>query len=241
VRQFLLYGLYGVLAGGFFLVAHMPATQLVARMGDTGPLRLVGQHGTLWSGGARSIRLNDVTAGPLDWRWQPWRLLLGRIALELDSRHALLNFNGRLELPLTGGRAELLEASADADPMLTGLPLGGRLAATIASLTWSGETPQLDAGLVWRQASSALLPGVGLGEIEVVADGAAARVETRAGAPADVRLTGAVDLRADALHYRLDAAGLTRPGRESLQRLRGTGKPLADGGLRFEGDMRLML
>ena len=166
----------GITAYLMLLVATLPATMLDAALAhaSNGRLRMVQAEGTLWSGSAQieilDARQRTSIAIPMSWRVSLrtlWRAQLG-CEIELDR-------SGRY-IPVTLSRNALKLSGADLNvsaavfgialPQVAPLALGGTLLAHISSLEVTRTDIRTDAHIQWRDASSALVRVVPLGNYQ---------------------------------------------------------------------------
>lgn len=158
------------------LLAGAPATLIdaVLQHSGDGRLRLAEARGTLWSGsGVLEIRSADGSLGigkALAWRFLPGSILSGRLLCEVA-----LEQDGRFAVALTPARIELADAAVSlpaaalglALPQLAPLGPGGAVRLHVEHLTIEHGAIQGRATLHWRDAVSALAPGVPLGDYEL--------------------------------------------------------------------------
>jgi len=65
-------------------------------------------QGTIWRGGCGVLRRGALQLGPVQWQWQPWRILRGELAAQLRSADPRLQ--GQLQLARSfGGQLSLRE------------------------------------------------------------------------------------------------------------------------------------
>ncbi len=210
--------LAGVMAFGAGLISHWPARSLAPILPEGIACGRLG--GTIWTGHCAGLSAGGRTLGNARWRLRPAALLLGRMSVivQLDSA------GGPLAGELTarvGGRVEARRVIANLDlrrAQMPGLPadLGGRIAADLPSITWSGRglehvTGRVEARDLTRGDTDVLR----LGSFELAFDPAApgkppiARVQDLGGPlwlratlawvpPAGYLLEGEVQARADA-------------------------------------------
>ena len=124
------YLLLGVLCYILFVFISLPASVLVrqvfAKMEATQKLYLQNVHGTLWKGESLNAHYGQVNLGKLDWKLNPFGLLLGN--LDLDLRFGQQNTQGRGELALGFGGKLLVEdvdvrmPAGDLAPLFYGYP-----------------------------------------------------------------------------------------------------------------------
>jgi general secretion pathway protein N len=77
--------LTGVLAYLVFLLATFPAARLATRLQTKGFLT-AGVTGTIWNGSAAAIQFKGLTLGPTEWHISVWRLLSGKISVDLHTK-----------------------------------------------------------------------------------------------------------------------------------------------------------
>lgn len=178
-----------------FLAVLAPATLLDAglRHATNGTLRLAQAHGTLWSGSGRLEIVNAAaTAGvgkDLSWTLRPGALWRGRLDFEVAIDHAASPFPVHISVR----RIDLanvdftLPASALGVAVARIAPLGprGELVFHIAKFSRVAGNVAVDAGMTWRDASSALTPIAPLGTYQLQVNDAAglvtAALRTRSG------------------------------------------------------------
>ena len=94
-----LWWLFGFVLFALFAVLQMPAAWLLEKYAPDTPYV---QHvsGNLWQGSA--IWQLPVSATPLtgaaEWSWQPWHLLLGKLAAEVDISSEQTRLNGQVKV-----------------------------------------------------------------------------------------------------------------------------------------------
>lgn len=97
-----LWWLVGFILFALFAVLQMPAAWLLEKYAPDTPYI---QHvsGNLWQGSA--IWQMPVSATPLtgtvDWSWQPWHLLLGKLSADVDINSEQTRLNGQVKLGLS--------------------------------------------------------------------------------------------------------------------------------------------
>src|SRR5262245_23274117 len=64
----------GIAAFLVFLVAMVPAAQLAGRLPPA--IDMAGLGGTIWSGRARSLSIENRPLGAVSWSCRPWRLVM---------------------------------------------------------------------------------------------------------------------------------------------------------------------
>jgi general secretion pathway protein N len=83
----------GVLAYLLFLLLTFPAVRLSNRLQANG-IVAAGLSGTVWNGSAAAIQLNGMTLGPTQWNISPWRLLTGKLSVDIHAKRDDGYFDG---------------------------------------------------------------------------------------------------------------------------------------------------
>jgi hypothetical protein len=96
--------LAGAAAFALSLVATVPAATALALLGGD-RLRASGAMGTLWSGSAAALEVGAVRLGETHWDVAVTRLLLGRLAADVETRIGDGEFRGALSTGLSGSLA----------------------------------------------------------------------------------------------------------------------------------------
>lgn len=94
-----LWWLVGLVLFALFTVLQMPAAWLLEKYAPNSPYV---QHvsGNLWQGSAVwQVPVTTVPlAGSVHWSWQPWQLLLGKVAADVDINTGQTRLNGQLKI-----------------------------------------------------------------------------------------------------------------------------------------------
>jgi general secretion pathway protein N len=159
--------LLGAAAYGAFLLATLPAAVVAPRVAaaTSGRVTLEQAAGTVWSGSARVAISGRGFAAVLDevrWRFQPARLLSGRLAYAVEARMGGLRGEAEVSRTPLAWRADGLRAKGDATAIAALVPLAavwspaGEIALEAPQLAWQGERITGAATLDWRDAASSL-------------------------------------------------------------------------------------
>ena len=161
----------GIAAFLVFLAIRMPASLLLRWLPAS--VATDGLQGTIWSGQARSVRVQGRSVGAASWSCRPWRIVL----LEWSCRVWLRPPDGELSVALSGGFAGVLQGQdlAGSLPISLfegmGVPTGwtGVLELDIGRLRF-GTDSRLDAeGRLFLRDLKAPGPGgARLGDFELV-------------------------------------------------------------------------
>jgi len=180
--------LLGAAAYGAFLVAALPAAVVAPRMAaaTSGRVTLAEAAGTVWDGSARVAISGRGFSAVLDevrWRFQPARLLSGRLAYMVEARLGGLRGEAEVSRTPLAWRADGLRAKGDAAAFATLVPVAavwspaGEIALEAPQLAWDGERATGTATFDWRDATSTLSPVRPLGSwrAQATAEGASVK------------------------------------------------------------------
>ena len=202
MRPGTLVALVGIPAYAIFLVLVAPATFIGNRAAaaSEGRAHFSDARGTLWSGSLRGRYEGTggtFTCEELAWRFQPARLVEGRISFLVDA--ACQDLTGRVQVARGWSEWEANEGSAVLKaralpaffPMVAAWRPEGSISVTADALRWNDREVQGPLTLEWRDAAVALSDVKPLGTYRLVAQGAGdtakLALSTIAGA---LRLTG---------------------------------------------------
>lgn len=161
-----------ILAGiGSFLLAslgQLPASLILSKLPADLPVQLQGINGTLWQGGAATLRSQGVQINNLQWDLRLSPLLKGHLAAALHGNLAQGGkFDGICNINLVGALrcAPLNLSNVPAQalaPYLQSLmipPLSGTFRASLSNVEWDQQTlPRLSGHGEWREAGVQMAP-----------------------------------------------------------------------------------
>lgn len=107
LRPTKLWWLVGLMLLCLSLVIQLPAQWLVQKFAPNNPY-LQQISGNLWQGQANwqiNARPNMPLAGSIDWRWQPWHLLTGKVGMAVDIRTGKTDLQGVVKFNKTSWQA----------------------------------------------------------------------------------------------------------------------------------------
>ena len=169
------YLLTAILAYLTFTLAMFPAQPIVTLINDNTTATLSGVSGSIWDGHARSIDVEGVRLSDTHWNMKAWKLLIGRAALDIDTRLEDEAITGEIGASLTGSVfANTLSGrvSAETVTQLANIPmaqLSGMIDIAVEHISWSqGELPEVDGRLVWKDASVTVAETASLGDVSIV-------------------------------------------------------------------------
>ncbi len=242
MRQAWLLGLVGIVVFVVVGVATLPASLLVSRLPPQ--IALDGVSGTVWHGGADSVRLSGTPMGAVTWNAEPAALLRGELAYQVAMLRADGYLRGRIAATaggtLRGEQIELslpvtaLQSQAAADAW------GGGLSGVVRSARLERGWPvQLDGTLTvtdLKPPGSTLRIGSYLIDFDGDAPNAAALVgRVRELEDAALHVRAQLTIRPDR-SYRLEGEVTPRPNTapEVARALAFLGQPDASGRRAFE-------
>ncbi len=104
MKSRVLWIVVGLLAFVIFLLANLPATQVIGRTTLPDNLAMSGVSGTIWNGRAQTVVANGLPVDNLEWDVNPWSLLTGTLSMKVkagDLRDATsIAFKGPLSIDL---------------------------------------------------------------------------------------------------------------------------------------------
>ena len=170
------YVFTGIIAYFVFLVATVPAAPVISIVEDRIPVTINNVSGTLWSGRASAITTNkNITLKNVEWSFQPWRLLLASIAININAEFNSNPIDARLSTGISGNLSvDDLNMKLDAADVasLASLPLGelsGIFQLHIDSAhIEQGMVPRVNGTLKWNQASVTIAERADLGNVSVL-------------------------------------------------------------------------
>ncbi len=151
----------GIAAYAVFLLALLPASIVARWIAMPGVLELADARGTLWNGSARAIAASAQLES-LRWRFEPARLVAGRLAFVVDANGAGLEGHGRIDRGFGGLEVRDLHVRGDAAALAAFEPLAaswqpdGRITLDAPAIAWDGREARGTARLEWHDAAIAL-------------------------------------------------------------------------------------
>nr|WP_286130743.1 type II secretion system protein N [Enhydrobacter aerosaccus] len=107
LRPTKLWWLVGLVLLCLSLLIQLPAAWLLQKFAPNNPY-LQQISGNLWQGQANwqiNARPNTPLAGSVDWRWQPWHLLMGKLGMAVDIRSGKTDLQGVVKFNKTSWQA----------------------------------------------------------------------------------------------------------------------------------------
>lgn len=151
-----------------FLIANLPASQVISRVTLPSNVSMHNVAGTLWQGTAQSVEVNGLRVANLDWQLSFIPLLWGSVSLELDGGSVRQADQISLVGELTTNWSDFSQLASDdfilyipTDQVLANvsLPLpvkaGGRFRVIINELEFEQQCQALNANGEWLNAQVA--------------------------------------------------------------------------------------
>lgn len=169
------YILIAVIAYLVFLLASIPANYATNIINSNTPVSIQGVSGTLWKGKALAITLNNIQLERTEWNFRLWKLLIGRLALDIETLYASNRINAEIGTSFLGRFfAYGLSASIPAQEVaqLANIPLAqlsGMISIDIESAHWKqGEMPSASGTINWRNAEITIADTASLGNVNII-------------------------------------------------------------------------
>jgi general secretion pathway protein N len=164
-RKTLIALIAGLLAYIIFLIAKLPAEQLVSRVKLPDHLRIQGISGTIWQGRIEQVSIQGIPVRAVKWQLSPWRLLTGKAVLDLQAGNIRnadeLSLDGLVSLSRGAVGARDLDIYVPADLLIAQLPLPlpvnarGRFKVALQELNYTQQCESLDGSGHWLNAEVA--------------------------------------------------------------------------------------
>lgn len=165
MSRILKWSILGLLAYLIFLIAKLPASQLISRVELPNNISIHGVSGTIWQGDATSLVVNNIAIENVSWDLSFWRLLLLDAHLDLKAGNIRdsneVSFQGPVSVSLinpTRLKADDLSVYLPANMILAQvrLPVAadatGRLKLVIRHLDYPGFCQSLEGQGQWLNA-----------------------------------------------------------------------------------------
>ena len=147
LRRLLMLVAAGFVAG---LVATAPARLIAVFL--PGAIYLDGLSGTIWSGSARQLIVQNTAAGELEWEIRPSRLLTGRLGLSFRSKLPDGSVSGNAAIGLGGSiYLDSVKGSMPLDYIVTDFPPGmldGRISLIFEEAAFEKQWPSKLKGVL---------------------------------------------------------------------------------------------
>ena len=239
---------YGLFIYLLFLVINLPVNVVwsLAPKEIQRSLAITNMQGSAWSASADNIVIRNFELGKAEWTLNPFRLVTGKLAGNINLRHALGQLQSGYKLD-TDQMIELSDVNAKfsaaiLDPAIPPFTLGGSIHSQLESVKIQGRSLfEATGDLQWRNASISGVADVALGNLTFKATPEAKGTKlqvTNEGGPiaisGDIRVTGNG-------RYRLNLLLSSRDNQNTdlKNMLAMLGRPDAQGRVRFSPSGKL--
>ncbi|WP_088331181.1 type II secretion system protein N [Lacimicrobium sp. SS2-24] len=164
-RRSLFALLLGLLAYVFFLLVKLPAAQVISRVDLPDNIGVQGISGTIWQGHIAQMSLQGIPLSNVRWQISPWRLLTGKLAMDIQAGNSrdvdALSLQGQLSLTPGAVGATDLQLYLPADLLIAKLPLPlpvnarGRFKVDLQELDYAQQCHSLSGKGQWLNAAVA--------------------------------------------------------------------------------------
>ena len=234
------YLITAALAYVTFLIYLAPAAPIFKSLiSDNDKLSVSAITGSLWSGSAESLNINNHALKDVQWSFTAWRLLTGEISFDVHASYKNNPASGSLGISITGKRLlhdfttsiKAFEAGKIADILIG--ELDGLINIQIDQASWApGTVPEISGNIFWEKAAFIVAEKADLGDVSILfskndTSPLTANIEN---IPGHLNIKGNIVVN-DEGHYKLGVSliptkGASRNLRNSLKLV---AKPLPDG------------
>ena len=160
-----------------FLLANLPAAQVIPRLPLPAQLNIQDLSGTIWDGRARLVTYQGIPLNQVQWQLSPWGLLSGALWLELDAGNSRdaeqVSLKGSLVLGQNRVATDGLQLFLPTDLIIAQFPLplpvnaAGRFRVQLDKLSYQDGCQELQGTGQWLNAQVAGTQGyIPLGNFE---------------------------------------------------------------------------
>lgn len=145
-----------------FILAYLPAAQVLARLPLPTKLQFWGVSGTLWHGHAQQVSYQGLSMDNLSWQLNPLGLLVGQARVRVTAGNSRdpqqLSLDGQVSAHTSGFSSDGLTLYLPADLVMAQLPLplpvdaGGRFKVALDTLEYGPNCQQLQGKGQWLNA-----------------------------------------------------------------------------------------
>ncbi len=158
----------GVLAFLIFLIAYLPASQVIGRIDLPRNVAVSGVSGTIWEGKVQTVVANGLPIYDLKWDVNPWTLVMGQVSVTLNAGNFRDAEAIAFEGPVSTSLFNLEHVESDGfllflpvDRVLAEVPLplpvnaGGRFRVRLETLSFGPACESLQGFGDWLNATVA--------------------------------------------------------------------------------------
>lgn len=169
------YLLTAIAAYIILLVITIPAKVITDIINENTPANIQGVNGTVWQGSAYIITINNLQFKKTNWSFESWKLLTGKVAVDVDSQFLGnkvsaefgSSFTGRYFANEVSAKIAAREAAKLANIPL--VQLDGMINLDIKHAQWKqGELPLATGTVQWKNASVTVAERAALGNVNII-------------------------------------------------------------------------
>ena len=157
------------------LIATIPASIISSTVNDNSIVAMHGISGSLWNGKAYSILIdNSVELKNTKWSFSLWRILTGKISIEINGQYLENNISAEIGTSFSGRYfVSNLQTSIPAEKatQLANIPLvqlSGLISFNIDHAQWKqGELPLATGVIYWNNAELTVTDTASLGNVSI--------------------------------------------------------------------------
>ena len=158
------------------LITTMPANTVSSIINDNSPVKIRGVSGTIWHGKAFSVDINNsIQLQSTEWSFTVWKLLLGQLAIDIETQYLDNNINSEIGTSFLGRYfINDLSATILAKDLaqLAEIPLAqlsGLISLNITHAQWKqGELPIATGEINWKDAAVTITDTASLGNVSIL-------------------------------------------------------------------------
>lgn len=158
------------------LITTMPANTVSSIINDNSPVKIRGVSGTIWHGKAFSVDINNsIQLHSTEWSFTVWKLLLGQLAIDIETQYLDNNINSEIGTSFLGRYfINDLSATILAKDLaqLAEIPLAqlsGLISLNITHAQWKqGELPIATGEINWKDAAVTVADTASLGNVSIL-------------------------------------------------------------------------
>lgn len=158
------------------LITTMPANTVSSIINDNSPVKIRGVSGTIWHGKAFSVDINNsIQLQSTEWSFTVWKLLLGQLAIDIETQYLDNNINSEIGTSFLGRYfINDLSATILAKDLaqLAEIPLAqlsGLISLNITQAQWKqGELPIATGEINWKDAAVTITDTASLGNVSIL-------------------------------------------------------------------------
>ena len=175
IKHYLFTALIAYIALIIYMAPANPILYLLTK--DNNNIVTSSVTGSVWSGDARSIRINRHEITDIHWSFTPWRLLTAETCFEINGLYHNQDISSSLCLTLLGdqlARDFTSTMSAYTVGKRFDIPVGeldGDLIINIEKASWAaGTVPKVSGEILWQKAAYIVAEKAELGDLTIIFD-----------------------------------------------------------------------